>query len=366
MGNFNKDQQAAPYGVLLVGLGEFSETQLVPALLQSKTCQLVGVVSDDVEKRQEWAIRYALDPENCYSPEEFEQCAANREIDIVYIALPNGLHAEWTSRAAAAGKHVLCEKPMAISVAECDQMIADCRKAGVLLCIGYRLHFEPFNREVMRLTTHQVYGPVEHIIARRGIYARESGWRNNRSLSGGGSLMDLGIYCIQAAIYTMGQNPIAVEAWEGRKMRPHMFQEVEESLEFRLYFPGNITADCSCSYGMEMDELRIFTPQGEICLSPAFGYNGFAGHTPAGKLQEPVVDPIIGLLDHFSNAIRNGRAPLVSGEMGRRDLYIIEIIYKAVRSGKKELITPPGDIPAPNQASWNGSYTWLEQSHLKF
>ncbi len=364
-GKPNEASGSSRCGLAIVGIGEFTETQLIPAIEKSRFCRLVSIVTDTREKVKQYADKYKLDEGNCYTYETFDQCAENAAIDYVYIALPNGLHESWTRRAAAAGKHVLCEKPMATSAAACNRMIDACREAGVLLSIGYRLHFEPFNREIMRLATHEVFGPVQHIIARRGIIAREPGWRNDRALSGGGALMDLGIYCLQAAIYVMGKNPTAVSAREGEKRSPSAFDSVEESLFFQLEFPGGVLADCSCSYAEEMDELRVFTSRGEMGLSPAFSYEGFAGYSPEGPLREKAVDPLVEQLDDFAIAIHQNKSSLVSGEMGKRDLLLIDAIYRAMYTGEK-IMLDVGSIPPPEQINWAGSYSWLEQSHLRF
>ena len=206
-------------GVALVGLGKYSEEQLAPALRQTTKCRLTAIVTGQPGKAAAWKKKYDIPDKNIYGYENFDSIKDNPEIDIVYIVLPNSMHAEYTIRAARAGKHVICEKPMAITVEECDAMIAACRDAGKMLSIGYRLHFEPYNIEMMRLGPGKTFGDIKKIIAAHGL-ANTEGWRLDKTLAGGGPLMDVGIYCVQACIYTTGMQPVAVRATGGKENRP--------------------------------------------------------------------------------------------------------------------------------------------------
>ena len=152
-------------GIALVGLGGYSSGQLGPALQQTRNCYLAGIVTGTPSKAKDWSARYNIPAANIYNYENFDSIANNPAIDIVYVVLPIAMHKEYTVRAAKAGKHVICEKPMAISVSECEEMIAACRKANRMLSIGYRLHFEPFNKEMMRLGQQKVYGKILEIEA---------------------------------------------------------------------------------------------------------------------------------------------------------------------------------------------------------
>ena len=197
--------------------------------------------------------------------------------------LPNALHAEYTIRAARAGKHVICEKPMALTVADCDRMIAACKEAGKMLSIGYRLHFEPHNKEMMRLGQQKVFGDIRKLTAENGMGSTE-GWRLDKELAGGGPLMDVGIYCVQGVRYTTGMEPIAVTAKEGPKTNPERFKEIEESLTWQMEFPGNVIAECKTSYSENMDFLRAEAESGWFELSPAYPYAGIKGETSNGKM----------------------------------------------------------------------------------
>lgn len=197
-----KHQTERKLGIALVGLGRYSEFQLGPALEETAHCYLAGIVTGTPEKIGKWRSRYNIPENSVYNYENFDAIASNPDIDIVYVVLPNSMHTEFTIRALEAGKHVICEKPMAITVEECDQMIAAAQKAGKQLSIGYRLHFEPHNRTMMNFGQQQEMGKVKHVIAENGMGSMQ-GWRLDRALAGGGPLMDLGIYCVQAARYTL-------------------------------------------------------------------------------------------------------------------------------------------------------------------
>jgi predicted dehydrogenase len=244
------------------------------------------------------------------------------------------MHAEYTIRAARAGKHVISEKPMATSVEDCDRMIAACKETGKMLSIGYRLHFEPHNLEMMRLGTQKVFGNIKIIQAEDGM-ADVQGWRLNKKLAGGGPLMDVGIYCVQGCRYTTGLEPIAVRAQEGPKKDKTKFSQVEESLTWQLEFPGNIKAACKASYSEDMNLLRAEAEKGWFELSPAYGYGGIKGRTSNGEMDFPQVTQQARQMDDFAIAITSKRPSPVPGEMGRQDLKILMAIYKAMETGQR-------------------------------
>src|SRR5690606_12232494 len=211
-------------GVALVGLGKYSTEQLAPALLETEYCRLAGIVTGTPEKTKQWVEKYSLDENGVYDYQNFDSIANNPDIDIVYVVLPNALHAEFVIRAAQAGKHVICEKPMGLSVEECEDMIRACQDADRLLSIGYRLHFEPHSLEMARLGREEVFGSVRKITAADEIPIEENVWRLDKEMAGGGPVMDVGIYCVQGAVYTVGKSPIAVTAVEGKKTDPEKFR----------------------------------------------------------------------------------------------------------------------------------------------
>jgi predicted dehydrogenase len=321
-------------GVALVGLGKYSSGQLAPALLETQHCRLAGIVTGTASKIPEWKVKYDIPDGNIYTYENFDDIKNNEQIDILYIVLPNALHAEYVIRGAKAGKHIICEKPMGLSVKECDDMIKACEDAGKKLSIGYRLHFEPHHRDVMKMGQSKVFGELKHINAKHGT-SQVEGWRLDKKLAGGGPLMDLGIYCIQAARYTSGLEPTAVKVKEFEEKDSDQFKGIETSLQWEMEFPGDLLANCETSYTTEMNLLHADASHGWFELSPAYSYGGIHGKTATGFIDLPNVNQQALQMDDFAHAILTNGEIKLPGEMGRRDLMIIEAIYESMRTGKK-------------------------------
>ncbi|ANE52992.1 Gfo/Idh/MocA family protein [Flavisolibacter tropicus] len=324
-------------GIALVGLGGYSGGQLAPALQETQYCYLAGIVTGTPSKAVEWKQRYNIPDRNIYNYQTFDKIKDNKDIDIVYVVLPNALHAEYVIKAAKAGKHVICEKPMAITVEDCDRMIAACKEAGKMLSIGYRLHFEPHNMEIMRIGQKKQFGSIKRLIAENG-FSGAGGWRLDKQLAGGGPLMDVGIYCVQGCRYTTGIEPVAVWAQEGPKTDPDKFRSVEESLTWQMEFPNGIIAECKTSYAQSMNVLRAEAENGWAELSPAFAYGGINGKTSKGDLNFGQVNQQARQMDDFAQAIVNNRPTPVPGEMGRQDVKILQAIYQAMQSGERTTI----------------------------
>ncbi|WP_234733787.1 Gfo/Idh/MocA family protein [Tellurirhabdus bombi] len=323
-------------GIALVGLGKYSEEQLAPALEETQFCRLAGIVTGTPEKAEKWKKKYNIPDKNVYDYKTFDQIVDNPDIDIVYVVLPNALHAEYTIRAAQAGKHVICEKPMATSAEDCQKMIDACKKAGKKLSIGYRLHFEPHNLEMMRLGQQEVMGKVNKIIAHNGqVQSNETPWRLGKSLSGGGPLPDVGIYALQGAIYTKGAIPISVTAKFHPITDKEKFKEVEEGVDFQLQFADGSLADCKTSYNDKYNQLRAEAAKGWFQLEPAYAYDGLKGETSQGKMDIKNVNQQARQMDAFADCVLNNKETTVSGEMGMRDVQLIEAIYKAAKTGQK-------------------------------
>lgn len=331
-----KLQNGEKLGVALVGLGQYSRGQLAPALQETKLCKLSGIVTGSPEKIPEWKSKYNIADKNVYNYENFDNIKGNDDIDIIYIVLPNGLHAEYTVRAAQTGKHVICEKPMATSVEDCQRMINACNEAGVKLSIGYRLHFEPHNLQMMRLGQNEVYGNVEKIIGEDGFRIGKGGWRLDKELSGGGPLTDVGIYCIQGAIYTKGEMPVSVTAKYHEVTNEDKFDEVEQGIDWQMQFEDGSVADCKTSYAENLNLLRAETDTNEwFELSPAYSYSGIEGKTSKGDLDFKQVNQQALQMDDFAGCVINNKKTPVPGEMGLRDVHIIYAIYEAADTGEK-------------------------------
>lgn len=330
-----QNKKEGKLGIAIVGLGTYGNI-LASALQETNHCYLAGIVTGTPSKISTWKERYNIPDNNIYNYESFDSIKNNPDIDIVYVVLPNSMHAEYTIRAAQAGKHVICEKPMALTVDDCDKMIAACKKAGKLLAIGYRLHFEPHNLEMQRLGGGKIYGNIKKLSAGFGFNINNpSQWRLTKSLAGGGPLQDLGIYCIQGLCYTSGMEPIAVTAKEGKKTDFEKFKEVEQSATWQMEMPNGLVCEGATSYADGMNYLEADAEKGKFGLRPAFGYSGQKGFTPEGEMNFPRVNQQAKQMDGIAIAIKNKKPTNVPGEMGRRDVKIIQAIYESMRTGNK-------------------------------
>lgn len=281
---------ARKLGVALVGLGAYSSDQLAPALAETSLCRLAGIVTGSRAKADRWMRLYGIPKQNVYTYATMEQIADNPDIDIIYVVTPHGLHAEHTIRAARTGKHVICEKPMALTVAECDAMILACREAKVKLQIGYRLHYHAGHQELRRIARDRDLGLPLRMDSANGFRAGSKGWRMTRKLAGGGPLMDMGNYVVQAACCIAGAAPIAVTAKEDPKTRPEIFDECEETIRWTMEFADGSSGTFMASFNEYVCFFRAEGPQGRIELSPAFGYRSVRGRTHRGVLDIPNIN----------------------------------------------------------------------------
>lgn len=329
------NKQAGKLGIALVGLGSYASGQLAPALLKTEHCYLAGIVTGTPSKAETWKEKYNIPEKNIYNYDNYDSIKDNPDIDIIYVVLPNSLHADFTIRGAKAGKHIICEKPMAITVEDCDKMIKACKKAGKMLSIGYRLHFDPFHLEMVRLGTQNIYGDIKKMNAGFSFVSPKNVWRLNKKLSGGGPLMDLGIYCLQGVMYITGMKPVAVTAQSAPISDKEKFVDIEETLKFQLEMPTGLMADCKTSYSENMNILRAEAENGWFELQPAFNYSGLKGKTIAGMMEYPALSQQAKQMDDFALAIKNKRLSPVPGEMGKRDMKIITAIYEAMTTGKR-------------------------------
>jgi predicted dehydrogenase len=349
-------------GYAIVGLGHIALEEMMPGIVQSKRSKVTALVSGDPAKAAAVAREYGIDPRNIYGYKNYEEMRNNPAIQAVYIALPNALHAEYTVRAAQAGKHVFCEKPMATTSKDCQRMIDACKTAGRKLLIGHRQQYEPYNREVIRRARAKDLGDLKLITADNGQNQGDPNqWRQKRALSGGGSLPDVGIYCLNAARYITGEEPVEVFARMGSTPGDPRFKEVEETVVFQLRFPSGVLAACTCGYGNHrLQRYAVAGSLGWAELSPAFAYRGLRLRTARaeGKL-ERVTEEQLGQpnqfateIDHFSRCVMEDRTPHTPGEEGMADWKIIEQLYASAAAGHPLSLPPSQGLdvtrgPAP-------------------
>ncbi len=327
------------YGI--VGLGRISMGQFMPGVRISQRSKIVALVSGHRDKAERMAGRYGVSTQSVYNYENFEEIAHNQEVDALYIALPNGMHSEYTIRGAKAGKHVLCEKPMASSVAECEQMIAACRAAGRKLMIAYRCQLEPTNLRAIELIKQGYVGTVESIHSADGFNISPGEWRLNKKMAGGGPMMDVGIYSLEACCYLTGEVPVEVSGISSVIDHDGRFQEVEENLVWTMRFPSGIITTCQTSYGSELgNTFHVSGSKGWMDADPAFIYEGL--HLRAkgngAAIDQPTDDPsprqFARQADHFADCILENHEPKTPGELGLRDMRLIELIYRSCQEGR--------------------------------
>lgn len=331
-------QKKKKLGVALVGLGYYSTDLLAPALQLTTQCYLAGIVTGTPSKAEQWKQQYNLTDRNIYNYANFDSLANNPDIDVVYIVLPPSMHAEYSIRAAEAGKHVWCEKPMAMTVAECKRMIDACTKNKVTLSIGYRMQHEPNTKKIIQYRKELTYGNVKKVEAAAGYFdSRTNHWKQTKSL-GGGAMYDMGVYPLNAARYSTGLEPIAVTA-KASTTRPAIYTEVEETMAFDLEFPQGVTAKCETSFGKGMNDLLVTCTKGWYKLSPFQAYNGINGITSDGKkMNTPINNEQAQQMDDDASAILNGITLMVPGEEGLKDIRVVEAIYRSVAENKRVTI----------------------------
>ena len=331
-------------GYALVGLGHLTLNQILPAFGACEKSKVVALVSGSPEKMQKVAAQYGVKKESCYSYADYDKLKDNKEVQAIYIVLPNGMHAEYTVRGAQAGKHILCEKPMANSAAECQTMIDACKKADRKLMIAYRIQYEPHNRMVRDMVQTAKFGKVKSIIANNGQNSdNPKHWRFNKALAGGGSLPDVGLYCLNTIRYVLGEEPTEVMGYIHSTPDDPRFKEVEEQVNWIMKFPSGVQTSCATSYGHHDDKsYRVLADTGWIKMDPAFPYKGLKLETSQaqGEVNQIIEhsisdkDHFATEMDHFSECILDNKIPFTPGEEGLQDQKIMEAIYQSAKDGK--------------------------------
>ena len=349
------DEPNKKRGMAVVGLGGYATRSVGPEIAACQHVRLAGVVTGDAEKGRSWAKEHGFEQDAIYSYENFDTIASDDRIDFVHIALPNSMHAEFAIRAAQAGKHVMVEKPMAISSQQCEKMIAAAKQAGVLLGVNYRLHWEPHHVKATERLSNGIIGDLTN-----GNYEFSWGyaraltgpnkdnvkkWLLDPKMAGGGALFDTGVYPIQAACYLTGREPVAVRGFPATR-HPDLFPEgVEETMSYELLFDDGFQALCRASYSQSFHQCTTLGPKGLVEILPGqkgsvFGQSGAGNPNPkrlfVNKKEIELRQTLqqAELLDAFAVAINEGNKTFQTpGEMGLRDIRIVERVYESAAKG---------------------------------
>ncbi|MCF2949968.1 Gfo/Idh/MocA family oxidoreductase [Paraglaciecola aquimarina] len=327
-------------GVALVGLGYYSRDLLAPALNITEHCELRGIVTGSPDKIPVWQKKYGIKDSNVYSYETMHEIANNPDIDIVYVVVPTALHLKYCEIAANAGKHVWCEKPMAMTVKQCQQIIDVCNKNKVNLSVGYRMQHEPNTREMAAYHKSLPYGKIKSLSAFAG-YGGNGGpadnWRMQKAM-GGGAMYDMGVYAVNEARFLTGLEPISITA-SHEKSHPDIFKEVDETTYFTLDFANGLSADCGTSVVKRFNKARVECKTGWYQLSPMQSYTGVTGTTSDGKVLAPYSGIQQALqMDNDALAILNKSPVLVPGEEGLKDINIVNAAFESAKNGKAVLL----------------------------
>ena len=343
-------------GFALVGLGKLSIEELLPAFGNCRKARVSAFVTGSPDKARVLARQYGVSEQSIYTYEQFDRLKENADVQVAYIVTPNSLHREHTVRAIQAGKHVLCEKPMATSVRDCEEMVAAAARAKRKLMIAYRMQYEPYNRTVRDLVRKQQYGPVRLIDA---VNVQRNGnpdqWRLKKQMSGLGALSDLGIYCINTIRYVLGEEPVEVLGMVRNNSQDPRFREVAEAYTWQMRFPSGVMATMMTGYDEhESQRYQIYLPTGWMELDPAFAYRGLELRTSRAdgrveREERPRVrehNQFALEMDHFADCVLRDRRPFTPGEEGLQDYRIMEAIEQSARTGRLMKLSPQSKLDA--------------------
>jgi glucose-fructose oxidoreductase len=346
----SKHRRKIRYAV--VGLGHIAQVAVLPAFAHARTnSQLVALVSGDAEKLKILGERYHVD--HLFSYREYGDCLRSGMVDAVYIALPNHLHAQYTVEAARSGIHVLCEKPMAVTEKDCRAMIWSAERAGVMLMIAYRLHFDEANMTAVRIARSGKLGDLRFFTSAFSMQVRPDNIRTDKE-KGGGTLYDIGIYCINAARYLFGAEPTEVFAFSSANKKDERFKEIDEMTGALLRFPDGRLAEFTSSFGAaDVSSYRIVGTKGDVRLDQAYEYvypiDLYV--TVKGKSHKQTFrkhDQFGPELEYFSNCILTNRSPEPSGKEGLADVRIIEALYRSAKRRRPVKIEYVRQIQRPS------------------
>ncbi len=333
------DRQGPVLRVALMGLGGYA-SRVAESMQACKRAKITGLISGTPAKLKEWGAKYDVPENSRYNYESFDAIKDNPEIDAVYIITPNSLHHGQALRVAAAGKHVICEKPMALNAAEGEEMVATCKAAGVHLLVGYRMHFEAKTLEVVRMRQAGEFGKILFFQGQCGFRIGDPNqWRLDRALAGGGALMDIGVYAVNGARYMVGEEPNWVTAQETKTDAAKFKEGVDETITFQLGFPSGAVASCLSSYNIRfLDRFFLTGEKGFAEMQPSTGYGPIKGRTHEGELTQPHATHQTVQLDEMAAIILDGKQPIVpvDGQEGLKDLKILDAIYRACATGDRQ------------------------------
>lgn len=320
-------------GIALLGLGSYSTHNLAPALLKTKHCQLTGIITGSPEKIPIWQKKYGIPDGNVYSYDNMYEAANNDEIDVIYVVTPTGTHARFSIAAANTGKHVWCEKPMAMNVAECQSIIDACKKNKVQLTIGYRMQHEPNTRTLMSYAHTKPFGEFTQVDAQAGYRGGGgTGWRHQKNM-GGGALYDMGVYTVNGMRYATDLFPQRVLSARQYANRPELFKEVDETTEYVLEFENGLKGFGKTSVGESINHLKVTCENGHYELRPMQSYSGVQGSRSDGVLLDEYIDnQQARQMDDDALAILKGRKMMIDGEEGLKDIRIIEAIIQSAET----------------------------------
>lgn len=334
-----KNQPQKKLGIALVGLGSYSENQLAPALMETKHIELRGIVTGSPDKIPKWKKKYGIKDANVYNYDTMHEVANNPHIDVLYIVTPTFLHAKFAAIAANAGKHVFCEKPMAMTVKECQDIIDVCNKNNVKLAIGYRMQHEKNTQTIIDWSETKPYGAITEVASSAGFRIGDWGaWRLDGA-KGGGAIYDMGVYPINAIRYGSGKEPVSVTA-RHENNRPELFKNgANEITYFDFEFSDGSKGDGMVTYAGNENTLKVSCENGHYQLSPFQSYTGVSGSTSDGKtLTDCKCNQQAIQMDDDALSILNNKAMMVPGIEGLRDIRIVEAILESAANGSKKVM----------------------------
>ena len=339
-GDVRKNSEPKQLKVAILGLGDYAKNRIAPAMLKSRYAKLAGIITGTPEKIPVWQEKYEIPDGNIYNYETMGEMAGNQDIDVVYVITPTGTHADFTIRALEAGKHVICEKPMAPTHEDCTRMIEAAKKANRMLQIGYRLYWDPYHTRLITAMRDKEFGDWTGLESGFGYKVKEAGlkhshvrWRISKDLGVAGALYDVGVYAVQGAFYASQTHPVSVTATSSTD-RPEMFTEVPEHWHWELEYADGRRSKHMSSYGKGGNYLHVQTPEGKLHLESAYSYEGQSGETPLGPMDFAQVHQQMLQLDAQMLAIHKRASNITPGEMGRRDIRLVNAVMEAAESGK--------------------------------